>query len=58
MDVNKEKCIGCGACVATCENLFEINDNGVAQIKKQPETDTEKECASNAMEICPVDAIE
>lgn len=54
----KDNCIGCGACIATCEELFEMNDNGIAKVKKQPETDSEKECAENAKEICPVDAIE
>lgn len=58
MKVDKDKCIGCGACVATAEEIFEIGDDGYAKVKKQPESDSEKEQAENAKEICPVDAIE
>ena len=58
MKVDEEKCIGCGACVATAEEIFEMNDEGKAFVKKQPETDSEKEKANNAKEICPVQAIE
>jgi ferredoxin len=27
--VNEDSCIGCGACQSICENVFEINDEGV-----------------------------
>jgi ferredoxin len=46
------KCIGCGACVATCPTCFEMKD-GKASIKgvcKEP-------CVKDALEGCPVNAI-
>jgi len=49
--VDKEKCIGCGACASICENGFEMKD-GKAQIK-----DPEAECIKEGKEVCPVNAI-
>ena len=49
--VDKEKCIGCGSCEATCPQGFEIVD-GIAKVKDQ-----KAKCIKEAIEICPVDAI-
>ncbi|MBD3355466.1 ferredoxin [Candidatus Woesearchaeota archaeon] len=51
--VDKEKCIGCGACTAVCGDVFEIKDTKA--FAKEPETD--KECAKEGADACPVDAI-
>ena len=57
--VNKDACIGCGACQAICEDVFEINDDGYATAKDVEVTDEEvKEDAISAMEGCPTSAIE
>ncbi|MDD2444528.1 MAG: ferredoxin [Candidatus Nanoarchaeia archaeon] len=48
--INKEKCIGCGACVAVCPEGFELK-NGKAQVKKQVP------CSDDAIDACPVGAI-
>lgn len=48
--VDKEKCIGCGACVAVCPEGFELK-NGKANVKKQAP------CSEEAMDACPVGAI-
>lgn len=50
--VDKEKCIGCGACVAACEDVFEMKD-GKAHVKAQKKS----KCVKEAEEICPVQAI-
>jgi len=51
--VDEDKCIGCGTCVALCEQCFEIVD-GVSKVKKQ-------ECEiCNLEEVaqsCPTEAI-
>ena len=51
--VNKEKCIGCGACQSVCPVEAITLQNGKAQI------DTSKciKCGS-CQNICPVEAIE
>ncbi len=57
--VDKEKCIGCGACQAVCEEVFEITDDGYATAKDEEIKDEEiMENAISAMEGCPTSAIE
>ena len=51
---NKEECIGCGACVAICEDNWELKD-GVAHPKH-----TELEelgCNQEAADTCPMNCI-
>ncbi|MBR9691603.1 ferredoxin [Candidatus Woesearchaeota archaeon] len=51
--IDKEKCIGCGACVATCDN-YELKDGKA--IAKKTEV-KELGCNQEAADSCPVDAI-
>lgn len=56
--VDENACIGCGACQAICDEVFEISDDGYATAKDAEITDEEiKERAISAMEGCPTDAI-
>ena len=48
--VDKEKCIGCGACVSICPEAFEMKD-GKAHVKGKGK------CAKEAADTCPVQAI-
>ncbi len=52
--VIKEKCIGCGLCESLCPEIYEMKD-GKAIVKK---TNTDKKCAKEAADSCPVQAIE
>ncbi len=52
--VDKEKCIGCGACVAICPAVFVLKD-GKAMAKI---AETKDGCAKEAAESCPVNAIQ
>ncbi len=52
--VDKEKCIGCGACASICEEVFEMKD-GKAHVKSG--ADSSKPCVKEAIDSCPVDAI-
>ena len=51
--VDKEKCIGCGACISVSDN-FEIKD-GKAVVKNPEPKDITKD--KEAADICPVKAI-
>ena len=31
--VDAGTCIGCGACQAICDKVFEINDDGISEVK-------------------------
>lgn len=60
--VDKNVCIGCGACAAVASNTFEIGDDGLAEaiegkniVSKLNEED--KNDAMDALDGCPVGAI-
>jgi len=51
---NREKCVGCGACVSVCDN-WEIGEDGKAKPKK---TEVEEVgCNKEAAEVCPAQCI-
>ena len=54
IEVNKETCIGCGACVSTCPDFFELQED--KSVAKKTETD-DIGCAKEAASVCPVNAI-
>jgi len=56
--INKEKCIGCGMCVSLCSGIFELKEDGKSSIKEGADLNTDKECVKQAVESCPVGAIE
>ena len=53
--VDEEKCIGCGACAATCDEVFEMGDDMKAHVKSGAKTSLP--CVKEAIDGCPVDAI-
>ena len=62
--VKKDTCIGCGACTVIADNIFEIGDDGLAEVINPTEEDLkevkeeEKENVIDAAESCPTSAIE
>ena len=52
--VDQNKCIGCGACSATCPGSFEMTDGKAKPIKAEIEKLT---CEKDAEAGCPVNAI-
>ena len=58
-NVNQNKCIGCGNCVALSESqVFDFNDDGLAHcILDEIPSDLE-EVTKEAIEECPTEAIE
>ena len=52
-----ENCIGCGVCAGTCPEVFDLNEDGLAEnILGDVPADLEAD-ADNAMASCPVGAI-
>lgn len=51
--IDKEKCIGCGACVSICPKVFVLKDG-----KAVAKANTNENCAKEAADSCPVQAIE
>jgi ferredoxin len=51
--INREKCIGCGVCVATCDGATELDEEGKAKILNQEKLE---KCGGE--KVCPYEAIE
>ncbi|MGM9882122.1 MAG: ferredoxin [Bacilli bacterium] len=58
LSVNKEKCIGCGFCVSTCEEIFNFDDDSQAKVIVNPIPEDKINEAKAAKEGCPTEAIE
>lgn len=56
--VNKEACIGCGACIAICEDVFEMNEEGISTVKQEEVPSDLEDQVKDAIESCPTGAIE
>ena len=54
--VNEDACIGCGACCAIADSIFEIGDNGLSEVKKEEVQEDEKQAVRDAAEACPTGA--
>lgn len=55
--VNKDACIGCGACAAICDTVFTLDDEGLSEVKKEEIKDDEKQAVMDSAESCPTAAI-
>ena len=66
--VNKDACIGCGACASICPDVFELKDEGLSEVKVEEENKEKEEFVSvkeelqdevrDAADSCPTGAIE
>ena len=56
--VNKDLCIGCGACQAYVPDVFEIVDDGLAEVVNKDAVKDNMDSIAEAMENCPTGAIE
>lgn len=54
----KNMCIGCGACQALVPDVFEINDEGQAEVILDTIPESLEDEVKDASENCPVNAIE
>ncbi len=57
VEIIKENCIGCGQCEATCNEVFKINDDGVATVIKENIKEELKDDIIEAADGCPTSAI-
>ncbi len=55
VSVDQDLCIGCGLCVDTCPDVFELNDEGKAEPTANAADNIE--CAQDAADLCPTEAI-
>lgn len=55
--IDKNLCIGCGACQAIEPSIFELEDDGLAKAKDEEINDKIKDNVMAALEGCPTSAI-
>ncbi len=56
IEVSKDLCIGCGACVAIDPEHFDFNDEGKSHVISNENIDNEN--VTNTIESCPTSAIQ
>lgn len=56
ISIDRGGCIGCGLCEQTCPEVYELAEDGLAQVKTQPDEAMEA-LAKLAAEGCPVAVI-
>lgn len=56
--INKDKCLGCGMCVGIESDVFDFDNDGLAKVNNDNINDDNKENVNNAIDSCPVAAIE
>lgn len=55
--VRKDRCIGCGFCTNTADEVFKFGEDGLAEADNSKVTDENIDDVEMAIEGCPVDAI-
>ena len=55
-EVDKDKCIGCGLCEATCPEVFKLN-NDISQVIVDRVPPEARDSCQQAADNCPVQAI-
>jgi len=58
ININKEKCIGCGYCASVCPEVFELGEDGKSKVKEGVNFSDFEDQIKEAKEGCPVGAIE
>jgi ferredoxin len=55
--IDRDGCISCGLCAETCPDVFQMADDGKAEVIKDPVPDSLKDLVQESAEGCPVSVI-
>ena len=55
--VNRDNCIGCGACEAICQEVFNLDDEGLSTVICNNFENIDENSITEAVESCPTNAI-
>jgi ferredoxin len=55
--VDEERCRGHGMCTTLCPDVFQINDDGYAEVQVPEVPDELEDATREAIECCPEQAI-
>ena len=56
--INRDACIGCGACESINPDVFKLDDEGVSTVICNDFNNIDKDMLMDAVESCPTGAIE
>ena len=56
VSIERGDCISCGLCAATCPEVFQIAEDGLAEVRSQPEP-AQMQAVKEAAVGCPVSII-
>lgn len=56
--VNRDNCIGCGACESIEPSVFQLDDEGISTVINDNVNNTNEETLNDAIDSCPTSAIE
>ena len=56
--VNRDNCIGCGACEVVCGKVFQIDDEGISKVICENFDEVDQNELTEAIEGCPTSAIQ
>ncbi len=56
--LNRSGCIACGLCIETCPEVFQMGDDGLAEVYREDVPEEAEDKAVEAQEGCPVSVIE
>ncbi len=55
--VNRDNCIGCGACESICPEVFQLDDDGLSTVVWDESKKIDETSVQEAVESCPTSAI-
>lgn len=56
--LDRSGCIACGLCIETCPEVFQMGDDGLAEVHQEEVPEEAEDRAVEAQEGCPVSVIE
>ena len=54
--IDREGCISCGNCIATCPEVFRFADDGLSEVYNAPD-ESNADLVQQAADNCPVEVI-
>jgi ferredoxin len=57
LQVDRERCVGSGACEALAPDLFEVGNDGIVEVLRPPTSDGDDAAAGDAVSGCPTRAL-
>lgn len=55
--IDREGCISCGLCASTCPEVFQMADDGRAEVCADPVPESVEDAAAEVRDSCPVSVI-